>query len=229
MGRQPGLADETFLPELTLDEIREMYDAEEDKRDAQKLLVAYHYKAGKPIKEAAGAACTGHMNAWRWTEDMYRRGPDALSHRQAPGAARWLTRDEYIRMVIDVCRGPRACGFKADAWSYVLIHKHVCKKYKVKIGYRALVHNLHELRIVIKAPKTPHPGEASRKGRAELRRETGPPGRIRLPAACEPKGGREAALTPEMRDRLPPRLANSGLPDAYLADPPEILLKGWKK
>ena len=42
-------------------------------------------------------------------------------------------------------QGPRACGFKTNAWSYVLIHKHVCKKYTADIGHRALVHNLHEL------------------------------------------------------------------------------------
>ena len=39
------LADDSFLPELTLDEIKAMYDAEEGKRDAQKLQVAYHYKS----------------------------------------------------------------------------------------------------------------------------------------------------------------------------------------
>lgn len=435
MGRRPRLADESFLPELSLDDLKKMYDAEENKRDAQKILVAYHYKAGKTIQEAADAACTEYMNAWRWTGEMYKRGPDALSHRKPPGAARWLTRDEYIQIVIDVYEGPRACGFKTNVWTYILIHKHVCKKFKVEIGYRALVRNLHELRIVIKAPRTSHPDAASPEERAEFQRETRkkilacarrgllplfldeafpqsyknsrktvgikgdkttvpasveraslplfgvlgdgfcflkviggkgrantatliefservfelfgpvqyiydhasyhkskkfdrfaeenwrylerhltlvytpndnsvegqwklvlralanvslrsrghmnetlgeavragevppvgvaayarvgtrrlspsearaieskigedehfcyretePPGRIRLPGACELEARKGKVLTPEMRAKLPPRLANSGLPEAYLADPPELLLRGWKK
>ena len=36
---------------------------------------------------------------------------------------------------------------------------------------------------------------------------------------------REEVLTPEMRERLPRRLAKSGLPEKYLANPPDILLK----
>ena len=55
--------------------------------------------------------------------------------------------------------------------------------------------------------------------------ETEPPGRIRLPTADEVRRAREEVLTPEMRGRLPRRLAKSGLPEKYLANPPDILLK----
>ena len=39
--------------------------------------------------------------------DMYKRGPDALAHRKPPGSDSWLTRDQYIRIVIDVYKSPR--------------------------------------------------------------------------------------------------------------------------
>ena len=172
------------------------------------------------------------MNAWRWIGDMYERGPDALSHRRPPGAARWLARDECIQIDIDAYRGPRACGYGTDAWSYVLINKHVCKKYRVEIGYSALVRNLHEMRIVIESTQAGRRGKAHQGKRAGPRHKTGgailvctgsgrrPPAR-RAGAGAKGKG----APAPEISGRLPRLLANSGLPAGYLADPPEILLK----
>ena len=231
MGRQPRLADGSFLPGLTLGGIKRMRDAEGSKRNAMKMQVAYLYKSGRTVREAADAAGTGYMNAWRWIGEMYERGPDALSHRRPPGAARWLTRDEYIQIAIDVYRGPRACGYETDAWSYVLVHKHVCKKFKVEIGYRALVRNLHELRIVIKPTQAGRHGRAPAGKRAGLRREargailvcTGNGGGRPPARGAGAKG--KGAPDPEIRSGLPRRLANSGLPAEYLADPPEILLK----
>lgn len=230
MGRQPRLADESFLPGMTRGEIKKKRDAEKDRRDAQKLQVAYLYKSGRTVKEAADAARTHYENARRWIADMYRRGPDALPHRKSPGAPRILTRDQYIRLAMDVYRGPRACGYETDVWSYVLIHEHAKKKFKVEIGYSSLVDNLHELRIVIE------PTQAARRGKAYAGKRSG----LRAPTrgailVCTGGGGRPPArgagakgggkLTAEMRRRLPRRLANSGLPAEYLADPPEILLK----
>ena len=59
MGRQLGLADGTFLPGLTLGEIKKMYNEAENKRDARKMQVAYLYKSGRTVREAADAAGTG--------------------------------------------------------------------------------------------------------------------------------------------------------------------------
>ena len=232
MGRRPRLADESFLPGMTRGEIKKRYDAEKDERDALRLLVAYHYKCGRSIKEAADAAGTRNRNARRWIAAMYKRGPDALARRKSQGAPGWLTGDQYIQVVMDVFRGPRACGYKADEWSYVLIHKHVCKKFKTGIGYGALLRNLHQLRIVIKTTRPARSGMAPRGARPGLRRGargaildcTGRTGRP--PAGGARAKGRGRALTAEMRGRLPPRLARSGLPDEYLADPPKLLLKG---
>ena len=172
MGRQPKHADDSFLPGMKVEEIKDLYDAEQDKRNAQKLQVAYHYKSGKSVREAADAACTNYENARRWILGMRQNGPDALRHRKPPGAARMLTRDERVRLVLDVHKGPRACGFETNVWTYALIHRHVRKKFKVEIGYRAVVYLLHKLRIVIKSARSAHPLEASPEERAEFRRET---------------------------------------------------------
>lgn len=172
MGRQPKRADGSFLPGMTPDEIRDLYDAEPNKRNAQKIQVAYHYKSGKTVSEAADAACTNYENARRWIGDICKRGPDALRHRKPPGAAKTLTRDQRVQLVLDVHRGPRACGYETNVWTYVLIHKHVRKKFKVEIGYRAVVYLLKKLRIVIKSPRSAHPLEASPEERAEFQRET---------------------------------------------------------
>ncbi len=172
MGRPPKLADESFLPGLSIEEIEEMYKAEKDSRDRQKMLVAYNFKSGMSIKEAARVTCTDPETARRWIADMWKKGEVALRHRKAPGAARILTRDQYIQLVRDVHRGPRACGFKTNTWSYALVHRHALKKFGVKISYRAFVHNMHELRVVVKSPRTAHPREASPEERAEFRLET---------------------------------------------------------
>ena len=172
MGRPPKLADESFLPGLSIEEIEEMYKAEKDSRDRQKMLVAYNFKSGMSIKEAARVTCTDPETARRWIADMWKKGEVALRHRKAQGAARILTRDQYIQLVRDVHRGPRACGFKANTWSYALVHRYALKKFGVKISYRAFVHNMHELRVVVKSPRTAHPCEASPEERAEFRLET---------------------------------------------------------
>lgn len=172
MGRPAKLADTSFLPGTTSGEIREMYNAEKDGRDKQKMLVAYHFKSGMSIKEAAKATCTDPETARRWIADMWKRGEAAIRHRKAPGPARILTRDQYIRLVRDVHRGPRACGFKTNTWSYALIHKYALKKFGVEISYRAIVNNMHELRVVVKSPRPAHPGEASPEERAVFKKET---------------------------------------------------------
>ena len=43
------------------------------------------------------------------------------------------------------------------------------------------------------------------------------------------RGRKGDVLTPEMSDKLLLMLANLGLPVAYLTDPPELVLKRWKK
>ena len=172
MGRPPKLADESFLPGLSSGEIGEMYKVEKDGRDMQKILVAYHYKSGKSIKEAAEATCTDPETTRRWITGMLKRGEAAIRHGKAPGPARILTRDEYARLVRDVRRGPRACGFKVDTWSYALVHKHAVKKFGVKIGYGAIVDNMHKLGVEIKPQGDSQARRASTKGRAKSRRTT---------------------------------------------------------
>ena len=54
---------------------------------------------------------------------------------------------------------------------------------------------------------------------------TDPPGRIRLPTADELRAKREAAIDPEMLDKIPARLLRSDLPVKYLANLPELLQK----
>ena len=172
MGRHARLADESFLPDMTPDEIRQKYLEERDVRNGRKLLLAYHYKSGKTLREAAEITCTEYETARRWIAAMRKKGSAAIPHRKSPGAPRILTRDQRIRLVRDVHRGPRACGFKTNTWSYRLIHKHVVNKFGVKIAYRTLVNNLHELNVVIKSPRTAHPNEATPEERANFQRDT---------------------------------------------------------
>ena len=93
MGRKARLVDESLLGDLTADKLKHMCKAEKDARNCQKLQVAYHYKSGKTVAEAAEAACTGYENARRWIADMRRRGPAAIPHRKSTGRPRKLTRD----------------------------------------------------------------------------------------------------------------------------------------
>ena len=79
------------------------------------MLVAYNFKSGMSIKEAARVTCTDPETARRWIADMWKKGEVALRHRKAPGAARILTRDQYIQLGrTGRAQGPRACGFKAN-------------------------------------------------------------------------------------------------------------------
>lgn len=80
---------------------------------------------GGPWALPAGGKAPEHP---RLHEPQDRAAPDsghvesgaALRHRGAPGAARILARDQYVRLVRDVHRGPRA-----------LVHKYVLEKFGV--------------------------------------------------------------------------------------------------
>ena len=171
VGRKARLVDESFLSDLAADKLKQMYKAEKDARSCQKLQVAYHYKSGKTVAEAAEAACTEYENARRWIADMRKRGPAAIPHGKSTGRPRMLTRDQYARLVIDVHKGPQKCGYKVNVWSFTLLHRHAQKKFDVKIAYRTFVDNMHELGLVIKSPRTSHPDEAPPEERAEFKRE----------------------------------------------------------
>lgn len=172
VGRKARLADESFLKDLSADELRQMYKEEKDPRNRQKLQVAYHYKSGKTVAAAAEAACTEYENARRWIADMRRRGRAAIPHRKSPGRLRKLTRAQYRILVLDVHKGPRKCGYKTNTWSFALVYRHAKKKFKVDMAYSTFVHNMHELGLVVKSPRTSHPDEATPEERAEFQRET---------------------------------------------------------
>ena len=212
---------------MTVGEARRRY-READRKDARKWKAVYLYMEGRPIKEIAGTLDTHYENVRRWLAHARKGGAKAVPRRKPTGAPRILTRDQRIRLVIDVYNGPRKCGYKTDTWSYTLIHAHAKKKFGVEISYDTIVVNMHELGFVLKSPRTSRPEAAPPGERAGFRRRTS--GAI-LPLAGHPDAGGAGPkgredLTPEMRDRIPRRLANSNLPYSYLANPPRILLKG---
>ena len=217
MGRAARLADESFLKDLTAGELERMCKVERDARNRQKLQVACHYKLGKTVAEAAEAACTEYENARRWIADMRKRGSAAIPRRKSTGRRRKLTRDQYRRLALDVYKGPRKCGYKANVWSYALIHRHAMEKFGVDISYTALVDNMHELRLVIK----PKAGTSER----FYYGQTDTPGRIGLPTASRARAGRKEAIAPEMLGKIPAQLLRSDLPVEYLANLPELLQK----
>ena len=186
VGRKARLADESFLSGLTAGKLKQMFKAEKSARNRQKLQVAYHYKSGRTVAEAAEAACTEYENARRWIVDMRRRGSAAIPHRKSTGRPRKLSRDLYARLAIDVRKGPQRCGYKANAWSFALLHRHAQEKLGAEIAYRTFVDNMHELRLVIKPPRmsrpTRHPprsvpsssGRRAQEG-ARVRRRGAPP------------------------------------------------------
>ena len=171
MGRKPRLADESFMFDMTVDEAKRRYH-EADKKDARKWQAVYLYMEGKSIKEIAGILDTHYENVRRWMEHARRGGAKAVPRRKPTGAPRILTRDQYIRLVIDVYNGPRKCGYKTDTWSYTLIHAYAKKKFGVEISYDTIVVNMHELGFVLKSPRTSHPEAASPEERAEFQRRT---------------------------------------------------------
>ena len=88
MGRHARLADESFLPDMTPNEIRQKYLEEMDVRNGRKMLLAYHYKSGKTLREAAEITCMEYETARRWIAAMRKKGSAAIPYRKAPGAPR---------------------------------------------------------------------------------------------------------------------------------------------
>ena len=112
MGRKPRLAEESFMFDMTVDEARRRYH-EADKKDVRKWQAVYLYMEGKPIREIAGILDTHYENVLRWLR-THARGREGGPTPQAHGRPRILTRDQYIRLAIDVHNGPRKCGHKTD-------------------------------------------------------------------------------------------------------------------
>lgn len=209
MGRKPKLADDTFMPDMTVDEAKQRYH-EADKKDAKRWQAIYLYMEGREIKEIAGIVDTHRENVRRWIAHAREGGAKAVPRRKPTGAPRILTRDQYIRLAIDVYNGPRKCGYKTDVWSYTLIHDHAKKKFGAEISYETIVGNMHELGFAIKSPRTSHPEAASPEERAEFQRRT------------------RAAILPLARRGHLPLFFDEAFPQSYKNSRKTVGIKGDK-
>lgn len=147
VGWNARLAGESFLDGLVAGKLRRVCRAEEDHRNRQKLQVAYHYESGKTV---TGAACTGRETACEWLADIRKRGSATIPHHKSTAAPEAYERP--VRpLVLDMQKGPRKCGYKANAWPFAL-HGHAMRKFGAEIAYRTFVDNMHELNLVTRPP-----------------------------------------------------------------------------
>ena len=77
---------------MTLDDLRRLIRAEKDTKNVMRYVVAYNYKAGRKIKEAAYVTGQNRETARRWIATARKKGPAGIPRHIAKGGERRLTR-----------------------------------------------------------------------------------------------------------------------------------------
>ena len=172
MGRKGSTpAGEEFMPGTSAKELKDLAKREMDALTAKKYTAAYHRKRGLSFK-AIGAILLASYHAVRgWLTAMHKGGLEAAPRRKSPGRRRSIPLDIRQDLVIDIHRGPQASGYKANVWTFKLLHDHLGKKYGVRLAYSTAAKNFKEMGIRLKIPRPANPRAASPEERLKFQRK----------------------------------------------------------
>lgn len=92
---------------------------------------------------------------------MHKGGLGAAPPRKIPGRPRKIPLDIRRKLLVDIRRGPRASGSKANVWTYRSIHRHLREKYGLDVAYSTTAKTLNEMGAGLEAPRPAHPRTAS--------------------------------------------------------------------
>lgn len=148
-----------FLPDISTQQLRAMYAAEQHPKSKLRLLAAVHRREGKSIDEIAYMLSKHRRTVHGWLTRFVERGIGAKNARKQTGRPSQLTLAQKRQLVKDLERGPphNATGL----WSTKEVRELLRRKYKAVFVKQHVWRMLDQLGFAMLRPRKQHHQRAS--------------------------------------------------------------------
>jgi len=152
---------EEFLPDFSLDELKEQVAAEKERQPRLRLLVALNRKQDKSIDQIAESVGLHRRAVHDILHRFEERGLSAAHSLPKPGRTPHLTKKQLQDLRKHLLCSPKESGFVEGFWNSRMIRKLVRKKYNVKYCKSNVPKLLSRLGFSYKKPRATNPRRAS--------------------------------------------------------------------
>lgn len=152
---------EEFLPDFSLDELKEMASAEKRKQPHLRLLVVLNRKEGKSIDKIADAVGLHRRAVHDILHRFEERGLTAAQALPKPGRPKHLTEKQLTDLRNRLLQSPKANGFSEGFWNGRMVNKLISREYMVKYSKNWLPKLLNRIGFSYKKPRPTNPRRAS--------------------------------------------------------------------
>lgn len=153
MGWNLAKGDE-FLPEFSLDELREMQHQENQARPKIRLLAAVKRKEGLSFDSIASQLEMKRITVNKLLHRFQEKGISAKDDGKRSGRPKSLTRPQLKSLRKRLISGPRKG--QNPLWTTKMVMDYVEKKYRIKYTTRHMRRLLHQLGFTIQKPRPRH-------------------------------------------------------------------------
>ncbi len=152
---------EEFLPDFSLDELKEQVAAEKERQPRLRLLVALNRKQGKSIDKIADAVGLHRRAVHDILHRFEKRGLKAAQALPKPGRPKHLTEKQLKDLRYRLLQSPKANGFSEGFWNGRMVNKLISREYKVTYSKNWLPKLLKRIGFSYKKPRPTNPKRAS--------------------------------------------------------------------
>lgn len=152
---------EEFLPDFSLNELKQKASAEKRKQPHLRLLVVLNRKEGKSIDKIADSVGLHRRAVHDILHRFEERGIGAVQTLPKSGRTPCLTKNQLQDLRKHLLCSPKENGFDEGFWNSRMIVNFVKKKYKVKYTREHTTRLLAKLGFSYKKPRPTNPRKAS--------------------------------------------------------------------
>lgn len=149
-----------FLPDFSLNELKQKASAENDRQPRLRLLVALNRKEGKSIDRIANAVGLHRRAVHDILHRFEERGIAAAQSLPKSGRIPHLTKKQLQDLRKNFLSSPKECGFDEGFWNSRMIVYFVKKKYKVEYTREHMTRLMAKLGFSYKKPRPTNPRKA---------------------------------------------------------------------
>lgn len=146
------------IEKLSVEEIEERYEEEEDAKAKLRLLALIHRLERRTYQEIGDILRRPFTIIRHRIQKIERDGLNGIYYEKRPGRPSKLEADEMERLKDDLIAGPKAHGYEQEGWTTKLVKKHLEEKYRVKYSARNLRRILKKLGFSPQKPRPPVAG-----------------------------------------------------------------------
>lgn len=149
-----------FLPDFSLNELKQKASAEKDRQPRLRLLVALNRKEGKSIDRIADAVGLHRRAVHDILHRFEERGLTAAQTLPKPGRPKHLAEKQLTDLRNRLLQSPKANGFSEGFWNGRMVSKLISREYKVKYSKNWLPKLLKRIGFSYKKPRPTNPRKA---------------------------------------------------------------------